>query len=86
VGFAAIAGAEGQPARAARLLAAATAQLGTIPAALAPADRADYERTLAALRAELGAEMFAAAWAEGAKLAPEQAIASAVDPIYSALR
>jgi predicted ATPase/DNA-binding SARP family transcriptional activator len=80
-GFAAIASAEREPARAARLLGAATARLDAIPAALAPADRADYERTLAAVRAELGAEGFAAAWAEGAALALEQALATAVDPL-----
>ena len=81
VGFAAIAGVEGQPARAAHLLAAATAQLDAMPAVLAPADRAEYERTLAAVRTLLDTEALGAAWIEGAALTPEQAIATALDTI-----
>jgi tetratricopeptide (TPR) repeat protein len=80
VGLAVVASAEGQPERAARLFGAAAALLDTIKATLAPADRSDYERSVAALRAQLGAQQFAAAWADGQALTLEQAIAYAIDP------
>jgi len=38
-------------------------------------EHADYERSMAAVRAELGEQVFAAAWAEGRTMAPELAIA-----------
>jgi hypothetical protein len=43
-----------------------------------PAARATYERAVAAVRANLGDEAFAAAWAEGLAMTVEQAIAEAL--------
>jgi hypothetical protein len=62
------------------LFGAATALLDAIKATLAPADRSDYERSVAALRAQLGAQEFAAAWANGQALTLEQAIGYAIAP------
>jgi tetratricopeptide (TPR) repeat protein len=45
---------------------------------LAPASRDEYERQVAATRAALGEEAFAAAWSEGEALGPEQAIGLAL--------
>jgi predicted ATPase/DNA-binding CsgD family transcriptional regulator len=42
---------------------------------IALGEHTDYERTLAAVRAELGEQVFVAAWAEGRTMTPEQAIA-----------
>jgi hypothetical protein len=77
----------GQLERAARLFGAAAALRATLGDAatrgwnfqLAPASRDAYERQVAVARAALGEEAFAAAWAEGEALLPEQAIARAVD-------
>ena len=63
--------------RAARLLGAAAAQFEAIGAVMWPADRFEYQRNLAAIRAVLGEAAFAAAWAEGQALTLEQAIAEA---------
>jgi len=76
-GLAAVAAAEGQPVRAARLFGAAEAQDDQIGAFLVLAERATYDRSRAALRARLDAATFAAAWAEGHAITPEQAIAAA---------
>ena len=46
---------------------------------LAPADRADHDRDVAAVRAALGEAAFAAAWAEGRAMTMEQAIAEALN-------
>jgi hypothetical protein len=45
---------------------------------VAPADRADYECRVAAVRACLGEEGFEAAWEEGPAMGMETAIASAL--------
>ncbi len=42
---------------------------------------ADYERMVSDVRAELGEQAFAAAWAEGRKMTPEQAIAAQGQPL-----
>ena len=65
--------------RAARLLGAATGQFEAIGAAMWPADRLEYERTVAAARAALSEEVFAAAWAEGRAMTLDQAIAYALE-------
>jgi tetratricopeptide (TPR) repeat protein len=78
-GLAGVAGAAGQPERAARLFGAAEALLEAVDAHVLPADRADYERGVAAVRAALSAEAFAAAWAEGRALPLELAIALALE-------
>src|SRR5262249_38906067 len=56
---------EGQAARAARLFGAAAALRDSIGARPDPGDRAEYEPNVAAARATLGEEAFAAAWAAG---------------------
>ena len=38
-----------------------------------PSERSEYERQIAAVRAELGAPCFRAAWAEGHRMTPQQA-------------
>jgi DNA-binding NarL/FixJ family response regulator len=43
---------------------------------LSPIERADYERAIAAARTRLGEQAFAAAWAEGRAMTPEQALAA----------
>jgi non-specific serine/threonine protein kinase len=75
-----------QMAYAVRLFSAAAALRNTLGKAaargwspvLVPASRAEYERQVAAARAALGAEAFAAAWAVGATLTPEQLGAEAL--------
>jgi non-specific serine/threonine protein kinase len=64
--------------RAARLLGAAERLRETIGRFHQPHEQADYARSVQATRAALGAAAFAAAWAEGRALAPEQAAAEAM--------
>jgi hypothetical protein len=44
------------------------------------ANRAEYERTVAAAQAALSEEAFVAAWAEGRVMTQEQAVAYALEP------
>ena len=75
-GVAGLAAEWGQPERAARFFgAAALEEGGATP--IAPAYRATNERDLAAVRATLGEEAFAAAWAAGRALGLEAAMAEA---------
>jgi len=60
-----VAAAQGQTERAARLWGAAAALREATGAPLPPADRADYERSVAVAREAAGRERFAAAWAAG---------------------
>ncbi len=76
-GVAGVVCARGEPERAARLCGAAAALRDAIGAPLPPEDRADYERIVAAARAALGDDAFAAAWAAGRALSLDQAIAEA---------
>jgi predicted ATPase/DNA-binding SARP family transcriptional activator len=76
-GMAGVVGAQGQGERAARLLGATAAQFKAIGAAMWPADRIDYHRNEASIRAVLGEKAFAAAWDAGRRLTLEQAIAEA---------
>jgi DNA-binding CsgD family transcriptional regulator len=66
-----------QPEPAARLFGAAAALLETTDATMWPLDRVDYDRSLAAVRVQLGEAGFAAAWEAGRALPPERAIAEA---------
>lgn len=66
-----------QPERAARLWGAAERLRQSIGCRSAPAARATYERAMAAARAQLGEEAFAAAWAAGQAMLLEQAISEA---------
>ncbi|MDQ5854093.1 MAG: hypothetical protein M3380_18890, partial [Chloroflexota bacterium] len=79
-GLAAVAGAQGNAARAVRLWSAAGAIREAIGAPLPPVDRPHQETALARLRTALGATTFAARWAEGRALTLEQAIAYALEP------
>ena len=79
VRLAAIATATGEHARAARLCAAAEALGETVREAAWAADRAAYDRDVAAVRARLDDPAVAAAWAEGRALSLDQAIALALE-------
>jgi len=48
---------------------------------LPPINHAAYERSIASLRRQLGEEVFAAAWAEGRTMTPEQALATLKRPM-----
>jgi Tetratricopeptide repeat len=81
VGLAGAAAARGNPARAARLLAASEALLEAVQTRLAPAERLEAERHAAAARAQLDEATFAVAWAEGRAWSLEHAIAEALDGV-----
>jgi hypothetical protein len=78
-GLAGIALAEGESARAARFLAAAEAAREGLIFPIVPADHATQLERIAAARAGLGPEAFAAAWAAGRTLPLDQAIAEALE-------
>lgn len=75
-GLAAVAASTGVPTRAVRLYGAADATRDTVGIPMLTAEnRADYERSVAAVRAALGEVAFTAAWAEGRELSPEDVTA-----------
>jgi tetratricopeptide (TPR) repeat protein len=76
--LAAIAAAQGQARRGARLLAAAEGLREALGTPLPPVERPDVERCVAAARAALGEAEFAAAWAEGRAMSLEEAVALAL--------
>ncbi|MDQ5810371.1 MAG: hypothetical protein M3358_06405 [Actinomycetota bacterium] len=79
IGLAGVATRHGDPERAARLFGAAEA-LGEA-ASVAPSfppTQALYERDLADARSKLDAQTFAAAWAEGRAMTPQEAVAEAL--------
>ena len=80
-GLAAVAEAAGRPRRAVRLLGATDAALASMGIPLDPADRVDHERTIAAVRARLGDELFAKVWAEGRAMLLQEAVAYAKLPV-----
>jgi predicted ATPase/DNA-binding CsgD family transcriptional regulator len=61
---------------AAQLWGAAEALRDAIGVPIQPVERADYERSLSAARVHLGERAFAAAWAQGRAMTPEQALAA----------
>ena len=61
---------------AAGLWGAAEALRETIGTPLPPVERDTYERSVAAVRTQLGEKAFATAWAEGRAMTPEQAFAA----------
>ncbi len=67
-----------RPEQAARLYGAAAALREAIGAPLLPSDRADYERSVAAVRAALVDGAFQAAWNEGQTMTLEQAVQDAL--------
>jgi ATP/maltotriose-dependent transcriptional regulator MalT len=70
---------EGQPERATRLLGAAGAVRETLGTPVPPIYRADQEALVAAVRAALSKEAFAAAWQAGQVMTWEQAVAYALE-------
>jgi predicted ATPase/DNA-binding SARP family transcriptional activator len=74
-----VAAARGECERAARLFGASKAlrEASGLPVALV--DRPEYDRDVAAVRAALGQEAFAAAWAEGRSMTLDQAVTSALE-------
>jgi len=75
-GLAAAIAAQGNHTWAAHLWGAAEALREAIGAPLPPVERASYNRAVAAARTQLGEQAFAAAWAEGRTMSPEQALAT----------
>jgi predicted ATPase/serine/threonine protein kinase/DNA-binding CsgD family transcriptional regulator len=75
-GLADVVATQGDPVWAARLWGVAEALREEIRALMPPIYRADYERSVAAARTQLGEKSFAAAWAEGRSMTPEQALAA----------
>jgi len=73
-GLAGVVAAQGASAWAVRLWGAAEALRETMGTPIPPVSRADYDRALAAVRAQLGEEAFAAGWAEGRMMTLEQAL------------
>jgi len=77
-GVAAAAGARGRPQPAARLLAAAEAQIRGAGARMGAAYQFDFDRGAAAVRGQLDAVALAAAWAAGRALSVEDAVDEAL--------
>jgi hypothetical protein len=77
-GLAAAAGGQEEWERATQLLGAAAALREAIGAPPTPRERCRVERSVAAARAALGEEAFAAAWAAGQALTWEDAVALAL--------
>src|SRR6266699_148634 len=73
-GLADVVASQGDPVWAARLWGTAEALREAMGTPLPPVYRADYERAVAAARTQLGEKFFAAAWAEGRSVTPEQAL------------
>ncbi|MBI4758574.1 MAG: tetratricopeptide repeat protein [Chloroflexi bacterium] len=66
--------AQGQPERTARLFGTAQALHTSLNSGLSPINKAEYERDIAAARAQLGEAAFVAAWMEGETMPLEQAV------------
>jgi tetratricopeptide (TPR) repeat protein len=79
IGLAGVATRQGDPERATRLFGAAEA-LGEAASVTPsfPPTQALYERDVARVRAQLDAETFDAAWAEGRAMTPQEAVAEAL--------
>jgi len=75
-GLAGLIAAQGDPAWAARLWGAAESLREAIGVPLPPVYRADIERSVASARTRLGERTFAAEWAEGRMMTPEQVLAA----------
>jgi ATP/maltotriose-dependent transcriptional regulator MalT len=75
-GLAGVVAAQGELPWAARLWGAAEALRDSMGTPIPPASRADYERSVAAARTQLGEQAFAAVWAEGRTMNLEQALAA----------
>ena len=84
IGLATIAMAWRQPARAARLLGAAETLIGSLDAPLMPTERADFDRTAAAVRDLLGDAEFAVQVAAGRATQIDQVVAEAREIVPAA--
>ncbi len=74
--LASVVAAQGEPTWAAQLWGAAEALRESLGTPMPPVDRADYERSVAVARAQLGKKAFVAAWEEGRTMTAEQALAA----------
>jgi predicted ATPase len=83
-GLAEVAVAAGESDRAARLFGAAEALREAIGLPLRPIDRVDTDRSLAVLRAQLGAEQLAGAWVAGQAMTLEQVLTDAAPEALAA--
>lgn len=72
--------AEGEPARAATLFAAARAQFDATGLAMDPDEAPEYEKGLAAIRAAMDETAFSAAWSKGKAMNLDQAVTFAFSP------
>jgi ATP/maltotriose-dependent transcriptional regulator MalT len=80
-GLADVVAVQGDPVWAAQLWGAAEALREAMGTPIPPVYRADYDRSVAAARTRLGEKAFAAAWAQGRMMTPEQALtAKAIPP------
>lgn len=77
--LAAVLAMSGDHGRAARLFGAGEALREEIGAAVLPFYQVDYDHGVAVAQAQLGEEAFAAAWAQGRAMTPEQAIEYALE-------
>jgi DNA-binding CsgD family transcriptional regulator len=75
-GLAAVAGVQGQQELAVQLFAASQALFTALGVRLDPADRAEYNRNLAAVRTQLEEATFNVAWTQGQQMTWEQIIAA----------
>jgi DNA-binding CsgD family transcriptional regulator len=75
-GLAKVVAVQGYPAWAARFWGAAEALREAMGAPIPPVYRADYDRSVEAACAQLGEQAFAAAWAQGRMMTPEQALSA----------
>jgi predicted ATPase/DNA-binding SARP family transcriptional activator len=76
--FALLDASEGQPARAAQHFGAAEALRAAIEAPLGAVEQEEYAPHIARVREALGEAAFAAAWAQGRRRTPDQAVAHAL--------
>src|SRR5256885_7685662 len=76
VGLGEVVAAQRQLAWAAQLWGAADALRDTLGVPIPPVELADYERSLSAARVHLGERAFAASWAQGRAMTPQQALAA----------
>ncbi len=75
-GLAGVVAAQGDPVWAAQLWGAAESLREVMGTSIFPVYRASYDRSVAAARTQLGEKAFAAAWAQGRMMTPEQALAA----------
>lgn len=75
-GLASVVGAQGEGTWAAQIWGTAEALRESFTTPLPPIERADYDRSVAVARTQVGEKAFAAAWAQGRLMTPEQVVAA----------